>query len=207
MSACQGLLVLGFGGHARSVADVALATGVQTLLFVDEHARDGEQFLGFPVQRAFSGGLPDGWLCMPAAGDNRRRQAQVAAARQAGWQLATLIAPTATLGVGAQVAAACLVAQHAHIGPMARVGEGSIINTGAVVEHECLIGDYVHVSVNTTIAGRCRIGDRCFIGAGATVIDGKTVAADVMVGAGGVIVCSTDQPGTYVGVPARLIGG
>jgi len=201
----QGLLILGFGGHARSVADVALAAGFQSLLFIDENARPGEHFLNHPAQREFGGELPKEWSCIAAAGDNRRRAAQIASVRSSGWPLATLIAPTATIGAGAKVAAGCFVAHHAHVGPMASVGAGTIVNTGAIVEHECVIGDYAHVSVNAVVAGRSRLGRHVFLGAGATVIDGVSVADDITIGAGGVVHASLERPGTYVGVPARLI--
>jgi UDP-N-acetylbacillosamine N-acetyltransferase len=202
MSACEGLLILGFGGHARSVADVALASGVRSLLFIDDNADAGEQFLGFPVQRELTR-LPDGWLCLPAAGDNYRRQAQVKFARQAQWPLATLVSPAATIGAGAVLGAGSFVGHHAHVGPMTLLGTACIINTAAVVEHDCMLGDHVHVSVNATLAGRSRLGDFVFLGAGATVIDGVTLADHITVGAGGVVIASIGSRGTYVGVPAR----
>jgi len=43
------LLILGFGGHARSVADVALSSGMPCLRFYDVSARVGEQFNDFPA--------------------------------------------------------------------------------------------------------------------------------------------------------------
>lgn len=205
MQAPKGLLILGFGGHARSVADVALAAGFSSLLFVDPKAHEGEHFLGHPVQCSFSGVLPQGWSCLPAAGDNRLRRVQIAAIKAAGWELATLIAPTATIGAGATVAPGCLVAHHAHVGPAASIGVGTIINTAGVIEHECCIGDYVHVSVNSTVAGRSRLGDSVFLGTGATVIDNITVGANITIGAGGVVVRSINEPGTYIGVPARMV--
>lgn len=205
MGTGQGLLILGFGGHARSVADVALAAGFSSLLFIDDNARDGEHFLGHPAQRQFSGSLPEGWQCLPASGDNNRRRQQIEVIRQTGWPLATLVAPTATLGAGSSIAPGSFIAHHAHVGPMARIGTGAIINTGAVVEHECWVGDYVHVSVNATLAGRSRLGDFAFLGTGATVIDGVVVGRGITIGAGGVVVASVEQPGTYVGVPARRI--
>lgn len=201
----RGLVILGFGGHARSVADVALAAGYQELLFIDEHARDGEHFLGHPARRESPHILPEGWACLPAAGDNRRRQAQIIAIRECGWPLASLIAPTATIGAGATLAAGCFVAHHAHVGPLARIGTGTILNTGAVVEHECVVGEFAHISVNASVAGRSRIGDRAFVGAGATVIDGIYVGDDIMIGAGSVVAASIDKSGIYVGVPARWI--
>lgn len=201
----RGLVILGFGGHARSVADVALAIGYEALLFIDENAREGENFLGHPVQRAWPAQLPDGWTCMPAAGDNRKRQAQLAAIQEAGWPPATLIAPSATLGAGAAVSPGSFIAHHAHVGPMARIGIGAIVNTGAVVEHESVVGDYTHVSVNTTVAGRSRVGRLVFVGAGATVIDGIAVGDEITIGAGGVVTASISEAGTYVGVPARKL--
>ena len=36
------LLIMGCGGHARSVADIALHIGFKELLFVDHGARAGE---------------------------------------------------------------------------------------------------------------------------------------------------------------------
>jgi UDP-N-acetylbacillosamine N-acetyltransferase len=201
----RGLLILGLGGHARSVADVAIASGYETLLFVDENAADGEEVLTFPTRRTFEGSLDAGWLCLPASGNNHRRQAQVNEARAAGWLLATLIAPSATLGAGARVDPGSFVGHHAHVGPTVRIGTACILNTGCVVDHECTIGDYVHVSVNATVAGRCRVGDFSFLGAGSTVIDGTTIAADVTVGAGGLVISSIDLAGTYVGSPVKRI--
>lgn len=205
MNKCKGLLILGFGGHARSIADVALASGIESLLFVDSNAREGENFLGHPVLREFTGDLPADWHCIPAAGDNRRRWAQVEAISKTGWPLATLIAPTASIGAGAQVGAGSFIAHHAHIGPLATVGQGTIINTGAVVEHDCKVGDFVHVSVNATLAGRSRLGDFVFLCTGATVIDGVAVGRDITIGAGGVVIESLEMPGTYVGVPVRRV--
>lgn len=205
MNNYKGLLILGFGGHARSVADVALAAGIAEILFVDPNARKGEDFLGHAVVSEYARNLPEGWACMPAAGDNLRRQRQVRDASERGWAIATLIAPDASIGAGAMLAEGTLVARHAHVGPLARIGKGVIINTGAAVEHDCVVGDFVHVSVNATLAGRSRLNDFVFLGAGGTVIDGVEVGRNITIGAGGVVIESLEVPGTYVGVPARLL--
>jgi UDP-N-acetylbacillosamine N-acetyltransferase len=203
MNPTRGLLVFGFGGHARSVADVALAAGVSDLCFVDTNAQEGESLLGFPVIKQWDGELPEGWQAFSAAGDNLLRQQHCEHFKALGWPLATLIAPSATIGVGSAIEAGCLVAQQAHIGPMAKLGAGCIVNTCAVVEHECAIGEFTHVSVNATIAGRSKIGRFTMVGAGATIIDGIELADHVTIGAGAVVIRSLFQPGVYVGIPAR----
>lgn len=207
MHSSGGLVIFGFGGHARSIADVALAAGYEKLLFIDENARNGEHFLGHPVQRERPATISSAWSCIPAAGDNRRREAQLAVIREAGWPIATLVAPTATIGAGSSVAAGCFIAHHAHVGPMVRIGTGVILNTGAVVEHDCIVGEFTHISVNSTVAGRSHIGRLVFVGAGATVIDGVAIGDEITIGAGGVVVKPLYEPGIYVGVPARRIKG
>lgn len=205
MSTGRGLLILGFGGHARSVADVALAAGYKDLMFLDDNAKDGETFLGFPVLRDFAGALPNGWDSFSAAGDNKKRQEQITRIKRMDWPLASLISPHATVGYGAQIAEGCLVAHHAHVGPDAQVGAGCIINTSAVIEHECRVGSFSHISVNATIAGRAFIGEKVFIGAGAVVVDGISICDDVVVGAGGVVIADIPYSGIYVGVPVRML--
>ena len=197
------LIILGFGGHARSVADVALACGYLDLLFVDSNAVPGESFLGYPVVQEF-GHLDDSWCdAFAASGDGRQRREQCLTIARAGLQLVTLIAPSASVGAGSVIGPGCTVGHHAHIGPMAKIGRACIINTGAVVEHESRVGGYAHVSVNSTIAGRSELGAFSMLGAGATITDKVKVAGNVVVGAGAAVVASIESAGTYVGVPAR----
>lgn len=197
------LIVFGFGGHARSVADVALACGYSELLFVDSNAIPGESFMGYRVIREFTN-LGDSWCdAFAASGDSRQRQEQCQTIARVGLRLVTLIAPSASVGVGSVIGSGCMVGHHAHIGPMAAIGQACIINTGAVVEHESRVGDYAHVSVNSTIAGRSELGAFSMLGAGATIIDKVRVADNVVVGAGAVVATSLESEGTYVGVPAR----
>jgi UDP-N-acetylbacillosamine N-acetyltransferase len=204
MSAPPNLVLLGFGGHARSVADVALTAGYTQLWFVDDNAAEGERFLEFPV-RKFMPRQGD-WSYIPCAGDNRRREAQIRELIEANLPIATIISPTATIGHGATVGQGSFIGHHAHIGPLAKVGKACIVNTGGIVEHDCAVGDCVHVSVNSILAGRSSLGDRVFLGAGAVVIDGISVTSDVTIGAGGVVAASIEAPGTYAGVPARPTG-
>lgn len=198
----KGLVVFGFGGHARSVADIALSAGYASLMFIDANARENENFLGHPVLRHLPPTFPAGWSCIAASGDNLVRSRQIKSIQESGWPLATLIAPTASVGAGASIGPGTVVAHHAHVGPLAKVGTGVIVNTGAIVEHDCVVGDFVHVSVNATAAGRVRLGDFVFLGAGATVIDGSSVGKEITVGAGAVVTRPLEIPGTYVGVPA-----
>ena len=88
----RGLLILGFGGHARSVADVALNFGFDELLFVDENAAEGETLWGFPVLNSLAGPLPQSWKAFPSAGNNALRRLQFEQITTIRWPLATIVA-------------------------------------------------------------------------------------------------------------------
>lgn len=49
MSANKDLVIVGCGGHARSVADVAMSCGVCDFIFWDINARENEKLFAFPV--------------------------------------------------------------------------------------------------------------------------------------------------------------
>lgn len=106
-----------------------------------------------------------------------------------------LVAPSATLGAGAQVLAGAIV------GPSARIGNNVIVNTGAIVEHGCSVGEHSHISTGAVLCGDATIGTGAMIGAGSVILPGRSVANDAIVGAGATVV--NDADGVVVGTPAR----
>ncbi|MEK7594267.1 MAG: NeuD/PglB/VioB family sugar acetyltransferase [Patescibacteria group bacterium] len=195
-------VIYGCGGHARSVAEVILYNQPDAkLTFVDDAARPDEKIFGFDVvaDSPASGGV--GFV---ALGDNLKRQS---ICESLGDNLTQVIAKDAHIGRDTELGAGCFVGHEAYTGPLVSVGEASIINTRAIVEHEVKIGRASQICPGVIIGGRTTIGDNVFVGLGATIIDGITICSDVIIGAGAVVVNNIDQPGTYVGVPARRIDG
>lgn len=200
------LLILGFGGHARSVGDIALSFGYKKLLFVDVNAHDNEHFIGHKVVREIPERcITDQWDIFPGSGDNGIREQQMQFAKKVGLYIPSLIAPSANISHGAKILEGCLIGHHAHVGPLVTIGRGSIINTGSIVDHEATVGNYCHVSINATMAGRSCLGDRSFLGASATIIDTIKVTSECIIGAGACVISDLRIPGTYIGIPARLI--
>jgi sugar O-acyltransferase (sialic acid O-acetyltransferase NeuD family) len=118
---------------------------------------------------------------------------------------ATLIHPTSFISPSATVGSACQILAFAFIGTAARIGNAVIVNTRASVDHECKIGDSAYVGPGAVLAGEVEVGDCTYLGTGAVVLPGIKIAADVIVGAGAVVTENIDEPGTYVGVPARRL--
>jgi hypothetical protein len=91
------------------------------------------------------------------------------------------------------------------VGTDAQIGNFNYFNRAVSIGHDTQIGNLNRFGPAATVCGRCKIGDRSYIGANATVIDGILIHDDVTIGAGGVATKHLDSPGTYVGIPARLM--
>lgn len=199
------LLIFGAGGHARVVADAAIARGAWPRLLASDRNPakcNGELLPGValvPPQDA----LALDTAVHVAIGGNASRELECTA-----WglhRLATVIhadasvAATAVLGPGSFVAARAVVA------PLARLGTAVIVNHGAVVDHDVQAGDFTHVAPGALLGGAVRLGRRVLVGAGAVVLPGMAVADDVVIAAGCVVNVPLQEAGTYAGVPVRRL--
>lgn len=85
------------------------------------------------------------------------------------------------------------------------IGDNNIVNTGAIIEHESIVGSHNHISIGSKMCGRSMIGDKCLLGAGSIVLPQVSICDNVTIGAGSVVTRNIDQPGVYVGAPARRV--
>lgn len=198
------LILYGCGGHARSVADVALNNGIKHLIFVDPEARPNETIFDFDVITDYT--LQNHERCFVAIGDNHKRSNLFIDLTANHHNVIHLVSSRAYLGKDAHLDTGVFIGHAAHIGPNVKIGAASLINTRSVIEHDCIIGKYCHVSVNAVIAGKSQIGDFVMVGAGATIIDNIRICSNVTIGAGAVVTDDIAEPGVYVGIPAKKVG-
>ncbi len=197
MSKKTKFVLLGCGGHARSIANVILGNNAEAkLLFVDQNARPGEQIMGFPVVCELTS---EEEIC-PAVGDNLLRKKLCE-----GRQLYSVIANNAFVGRESVVGEGSFLGFGAYVGPQVVIGKGTIVNTHAVIEHNVSAGCFCHFAPNSTICGAAEFGDNVFVGAGAVVQQGVKVCANVIIGAGAVVIKDITEAGTYVGVPVKRL--
>lgn len=123
----------------------------------------------------------------------------------AGTDYARVVSEAAWVHATVEIGEGVVVAPGAVLSLDAVIGSHSLIGIGASVSHHTLLGRFVTLSPGVTVAGRCTFGDGVFLGVGAVVSNEVSIASGAVIGAGAVVVDSIDEPGVYIGVPARKI--
>lgn len=179
------LLIVGAGGHGRSVAEAVAAAGeFEVAGFVDDAYPGLDRALGFPVLgkvtdlARFRDTADHVFI---AIGNNVLRQRLAAEIQKAGFVLATVIHPRAIVSPSAVIGSGSVVMAGAIIGTEAVLGEGTIVNCAAVVDHHCRVGDFGHLGVNAAMAGGSTLG------AGAWMQAGSALGYGVQIDAGQVL--------------------
>lgn len=207
------IVLIGCGGHAKSVIDSIEAQGVYEIVgFVAETLDDNFEYRGYKIVGTdadlvalYDRGIRNAFVCIGYMGKGSVRQELYNTLKNIGYVLPVIIDPSAILAKDVSVGEGTFVGKRVVVNSNADVGKMIILNTGAVVEHDCVIEDYTHVAVNSTICGNVRIGEGCLIGAGATVIQGLVIGSQVTIGAGSVINRDCPDGCSVVGVPGKRL--
>ncbi len=195
------IYIYGASGHGKVVADIARAVGYTIAAFVDDDESKSE-FCGLPCIRA------DKMQQLPVAlgiGSNKARKAVYEKLKKGGFEMPTLIHPSAVISPSAQIAEASVVMPNAVVNAYAAIGTGCIVNTAAVIEHDCVIGNFTHISPNAALAGGVGVGEMSHIGIGASAIQLIKIGKECAIGAGAAVISDISDGATAVGVPAKVI--
>lgn len=202
------LAVIGAGGHAKVVIEVARAAGWTPVAALDPNAKG--DVLGVPIVGADSE-LAQLWQdsdidgAVVAVGDNQLRSKLAGVARAPGCPLPVIVHPSATISPTARLGDGTVVMAGAVINAAATIGRDCIVNTGAIIEHDCALQDGVHAAPRTVMGGACRFGAATLFGIGAVARPGVTVGAGVTIGAGAVVVSDLADGVTAFGNLARPV--
>lgn len=117
----------------------------------------------------------------------------------------TLTAKTAVVSKSAKIKKGTVVMNNAVINAYAKVGEFCIINTASVIEHDAEVGYFTHISTGAVVNGGAKVGCMCFVGSNSVIFQGASICDNCIIGAGSVVTGSITEPGKYFGNPARKI--
>lgn len=204
------LILIGGGGHCKSVIEVAESAGYEIKGILDMPDEVGKEVLPGHKVIGSDDEIPQyveecdfiitvGFIKNPAL-----RIKLYNKVKAAGGRLATIIASTAHVSKYAELGEGTVIMHHAFVNAGAKIGDNCIINTFVNIEHDAEVGNQCHISTGTMVNGECKIGENCFIGSQSVCANCIEIASDIIVGAGSVVRKSIRMKGIYAGNPAIL---
>lgn len=207
------LIVIGAGGHARSVIDIVLDNNEYELVgCVDSAypARTTVENMGdisiIGNDDSLSSLREQGVECFfVAIGDGRLRRKLYNKALEAGLLPINVISKHSRISSRAKLGKGICVMAGAVINVNCIVSDGVIVNTNCSIDHDCSIGEFSHIAPGTAISGTTRIGQCTHIGTNCAVIDGIKIGDNSYIGAGASVVSDIPDNVLAYGVPCRIV--
>jgi sugar O-acyltransferase (sialic acid O-acetyltransferase NeuD family) len=109
-----------------------------------------------------------------------------------GFQLPTIVSPTAYVSRYATIGIGTIVMHGAIVNAGANVGDNCIINSKALVEHDAIVEANCHISTGAILNGNTHIGAGSYVGSGSVIREGTALGEGCMIGMG--LSVRHDQP-------------
>ena len=192
--------IIGAGGFGREVYYQMLDNNPdeEITFFVDDNYAHDDIL---PISR-FD---PLRYKVVVAIGETKLRQRFVESLPQ-GTRYFTFIHKTARIldknieiGEGSIICPGCILTANIKLGSHAH------LNLQTTVGHDCVFGDYLTTAPGVKISGNCDFGDSVNIGTNAAIREKISICSDVVIGLNAGVVKNIDEPGIYVGTPAKKI--
>ena len=196
------LAIFGNGGFAREVYWLAKSLGIPIDAFID--LKVGQKYDLIPVMDESYFSKIKHTAIIAVGNPNLREKI---ASKLNGANLITLIHNTVTnmsnnhIGNGSVICANCVLTCEINIDDFAQ------LNLGTTIGHDVRAGKFFTTAPGVHINGNNMIGNNVYFGSNASTIEGITICDNVTIGAGACVVKDIEEPGIYVGIPARKIGG
>lgn len=205
----KNLILIGGGGHCKSVIEVAESSGYSIVGILDRPDEVGKQVLDYKII-GVDDDIPNfvgnaefvislGFIKNPSLRIKLYKKV-----KEYGGKLATIVASTAHVSRYATLGEGTIVMHQAFVNAGAKIGDNVIINTFANIEHDAVVGDQCHISTGAMVNGDCKVGNNVFVGSQTVLANGIEVGENIIIGAGSVVRKSISQRGVYAGNPAIL---
>lgn len=182
------IILVGYGGHAKSVADcIERQKKFEIVGYTDFHSQESKySYLGTDavLESCYNNGIRNAVVCIGYLGKGEIRQKLYEKLKNIGFSLPVIADPSSIVSETASVGEGTFIGKKAIVNADAKIGKMAIINTMALVEHESNVGDFVHVAVAAVLCGQVEVEEAAFIGANATVIQGRKITKGQVVPAG-----------------------
>ena len=205
------LLLIGGGGHCKSVIDSVLSSGEYDAVGIIDNTAEtpyqGIEVIGNDndLPSLLKAGWEYAFITVGSVGNTGIRQRLYNMVRSLGFKVPVIADPTSVLAGDTSIGEGTFIGKNAVVNSYAATGICAIINTGAIIEHECSIGDFSHISSGAVLCGQVNIGNDTHIGAGTVVRQQIHIGNNVMIGAGSAVVKDIQDGAKAYGNPCKVV--
>jgi len=167
------LLLIGGGGHCKSVIDVIEQENKYVIAgIIDKKELIGQKVLGYEIigcDDDLSNLLQDFKYAFITLGQIRSPESRIRLFDQLnkiGFEIPSIQSPRAYVSKFATIGKGTVVMHDALINANASVGNNCIINTKALVEHDAVVSDHCHISTGAILNGGTVVKQGAFFGSG-----------------------------------------
>lgn len=205
------LLLIGDGGHCRSVLDSVIAAGHYKEIGIvgknsDSKGIHNKHYIGTDedLARLYHAGWKNAFITVGSVGDTSVREKLYSLLTETGFNLPVIIDPSAIVASDTSILEGTFIGKRAVVNSGTIIDKCAIINTGAIIEHDCTIGKFVHISPAATVCGVVNVGDYSHVGAGSTIRQQITIGERALIGAGSVVVDDIPSGVIAFGNPCKV---
>lgn len=207
------LLLVGGGGHCRSVLDSLLAgSEFSKIGIIDLPENVGQKIFGVSVighdgdlRRLFLLGYTCAFVTIGSIGNPSRRIEFFREFEEIGFQIPNIIDPSATVSRYVVMDTGIFVGKNAVVNAGSTIRKGAIINTRSVVEHDCVVGSFAHLAPGSVLGGNVRVGENTHVGIGSVVKQQITIGSNSIIGMGSVVLENIEENTIAYGNPCRVV--
>ena len=213
--AIKKLLLFPFSGNAREAASVVEAINRQQetwqlLGFIDDDPnKHGQHFGDYSVlggREHLQRNTDALVLAVPGRPETfLQRQALIASLDIEPGRFASIIHPSASIGIGCTVGDNTLLMANIVLTANVSVGQSVVILPNTVIAHDSKLGNYCLIGANVSISGGVTVGENCYVGSGARIIQEASIGERTLIGLGAVVIDNVAAGSVVVGNPARII--
>ena len=200
----KSLLIVGCGGHAKVISDIANSIGFKNIQYVDKDPNK-KFFLGKKVNHSEVTNYIEYFFV--AIGNNFIREKIMTQFKKNNPKAiaATLIHPSSIISENCSIEEGTVIMPLCVINSSSIVSKGVIINTKSVIEHDNQIMSFSSIAPGVVTGGNVKIGKSSVIAIGAVIKNNIEIGSNSFVGASSYV--HTNIPNNVIayGSPAKII--
>jgi len=185
------IVIIGGGGHARSVIDVIESTnqyeivGIIEKENVDQNLQTPYPVIGTDddllkfISQGYFFAIGIGQIKTPTV-----RMKIFSRLKELNAKLPTIISPMAYVSHRAILGEGLIIHHGAIVNAGAKVGDNCIINSRALIEHDVFVGSHTQISTGAILNGHVKVGEGSFVGSGTVVKELVNIGKYVVITAG-----------------------